>query len=265
LRHLLFVTYNIERKYGRRGPIYDWEMFQSDPGLITSRVLASVGLRSKEGEIRREKKRKPRNRHRFPGRPEKIIPITENKEVLAKAARNETASDRRWAQILESERLKEAGIYDPALSIEEVGYIVTVPEDYYPQASALTRSNAVRQPRSEGPRYVAPALRAKPKEGDICNECLCKYKWYRTGVLVGREALLNASDYARCWADVESGGFTATRLKDKWGGLATEHRQRRAQHLYEQNHTLLCACDPNAEDDMDWSEFNIPGGLNFEY
>jgi hypothetical protein len=201
---------------------------------------------------------------KMPRREPKIIPILENEEILAKARRNETASDKRWAQIVESERLKLAGVYDPALSIEHVGYIVE-PNEVVQPTGALARSNAVRQPRSEGPRYVPPALRVKPKEGDLCNECLCKYKWYRTGVLIRGESFLSASDYARCWADVESGGFTAERLKTKWGDLATEHRTRRAQYLYEQNHTLMCACDPNAEDDMDWSEFNIPGGLDFQY
>jgi len=237
------LAYHIEKRYSKTN-LFGWEELSQSPGWIADRLLRSIGIRAKGGVSNTHDRVKHRYRRATHVYGVPIPPGPEYDAIRTMVPKYYRSQNLKISEKLEADILRKAGEDQPGL------------------VQGFETSSGMSRPE------VPPYYRRAPqiKEGDLCPNCLCKYKWYRTGVLIrGNEILENQTNYYKCWRDAESGGYTALRLLARWGDLATPHRQRVAQARYESEHTLKCACGDDNEDDADWSEFNIPGGLNFNF
>jgi len=216
------------------------------PGLIADLVLRRIGIRSREP---RKKKRAAQDHSGvvYAGG----VPVPENMpELRTMVPLYYPAQLAVIGRQLEERQLRLAGEPPELLHTRgEQPPPLVAPDDPVSSVPVSTPALPVAQPG--------------PKEGDMCYACCMRYRWVQRGGLIRGQYPDHATDYARMWADAESGNYTASRLRQKWGELVDDHRAERAQKVYEDNHILECDC--GAGDDADWSEFNIPGGLGFAY
>jgi len=141
----------------------------------------------------------------------------------------------------------------------------------------LQRRGAVRQQRSEGPRYVAPAARPRVV-GQTCRECRRPFTRVYTSAVahpfqnIGGEVvsigyenrqLLDPDSYYHIWMAAESGLWTGEQLASYFHkvrelpdpqnrivdgprfverSVLTSHRIKRSQHRWEVCHPIRCWC-----------------------